>query len=463
MRFMILLLAACNGPETNVKAGLPELVLDLEQIDFGEVILGRQATVELSIYNDGIGDLTIDAVTLDSLSSPEFSVISTLPIVIEGGEYGGPSVRYIPDAVGQDFGRMLIASDDPDRPEVELELSAFGVEPLIDVDPGTLWFGAVESGELRTLTVSVAARGTGILNIQEMAFSDGADAVFSVETVGGVELPYQMVSGTSFSMEVSYLAQGKEPWDAVLTLNSNDPTTPEYPIILLANTKDDPTQNEEPVVEITDPNWGEYYLTGQPIPVTATVYDQEDGPDELYCYLLAGGTPTGTGGTPDDKGTLQLAEAGIPDGDTTLTVRCIDTAGALGEDSVEISVFDPKEPLAYTITGGPTLFDYWSVDDDVTVYVNGTAVFSDTNRSKDTHPPLEFEAGLGDTIKIVASDVNYCQRQLDALTLHFGTNYAQALNGEICQSACPEDACYDSALDWEEGAYFTESYVITIP
>jgi hypothetical protein len=76
---------------------------------------------------------------------------------------------------------------------------------------------------------------------------------------------------------------------------------------------------------------------------------------------------------------------------------------------------------------------------------------------------LEFEAGLGDTIKIVASDVNYCQRQLDALTLHFGTNYAQALNGEICQSACPEDACYDSALDWEEGAYFTESYVITIP
>lgn len=462
MRYMILLMAACTGPETTVQAGVPELVLDLEQIDFGEVILGRQVTVDLSIYNDGIGELTIDAVFLDSLSSPDFSVVSELPIVIGRGEHGGPSVRYVPDAVGQDFGRLIISSDDLDRPEVELDLSAFGVEPLIDVDPSTLWFGEVKAGEMRTLTVSVAARGTGVLNIQELAFSDGADSVFSVEMLGGVELPYQMVSGTSFSMEISYMSDGT-PWEAVLNLMSNDPTTPAYPITLLANTKDDPTQNEDPVVEITDPNWGEYYLTGQAIPVTAIVYDPEDTPENLYCYLMVGGAPTGTGGTPDEKGTLQLSESSIPDGDTTLTVRCIDTQGASGEDSVEISVFDPKKPLAYTISGGPTLFDYWSVDDDVTVYVNGAVVFSDTNRSQDTHPPVGFEAGIGDTIKIVASDVNYCERRLDALTLHFGTNYSQDLNDEICQSACSEDACYDSTLTWEEGAYFTDSYVISIP
>ena len=119
MRFTLLsLMVACSGPETAVKAGVPELVLDIDQVDFGEIILGRQATVELSLYNDGLGDLMIESVVLDSLSSPDFTVVSTTPIVVEGGEYGGPSIRYMPDVVGQDFGRLVITSNDPDQPQV---------------------------------------------------------------------------------------------------------------------------------------------------------------------------------------------------------------------------------------------------------------------------------------------------------------------------------------------------------
>jgi hypothetical protein len=459
---LVMLMMACN-PETNVKAGVPELVLDIDIVDFGEVILGRQATVELAIFNDGIGDLSIDSVELDSLSSPEFSLVGDTPIVVERGEYGGPSIRYVPSGVGQDLGRVVITSNDPDQPELELALSAFGVEPLVDVDPGTLWYGIVPSGESRTLSVSVAARGTGTLNIQQMNLSFQADEVFSIALPAGVELPYKMATGLSFDFSVTYAAKDNETWQETLTLVTNDPTTPSFEISLLANTPDDPTKNAPPVVEITDPNYGEYYLVGQAMPVAASVYDEEDAAEDLYCDVLTDGSPTGTSGSPDAKGSLHLSESNLSEGDELLTVRCIDSGGEIGEDTVEIAVFDPKEPLRYTISGGPTLFDYWTIDDDVTVYVNSTTIFSDTNRGMDTHPPLEFDAVAGDTIRIVASDVNYCEHRLDPLTLHFGTNYSLDLNDEICESACSDDACYDSTLSWSEGVFYEESFTITIP
>lgn len=463
MRLMMMLLWGCTGPETNVKAGVPELVLDITEIDFGEVVLGRQATVELAILNDGIGDLVIDEVSLDSLSSPEFSVTSDLPITIERGEYGGPRLRYVPTEVGQDFGRVTIVSNDPDQPELDLDLAAFGVEPLIDVDPSTLWYGTVEKGEERSLTFSIAARGTGTLSLQDMRFSHGADELFTLTMPSGVELPYKMSTGLSADFVVTYAAGSADSYEETLYIESNDPTTPSFEISLLVNTPDDPNKNTPPVVEITDPNYGEYYLVGESMPVVATVYDTRDAADQLYCYLLLGSTPTGTGGTPDSKGRLSVSESNLTDGDTTLTVRCLDTDGAVGEDTVDVSIFDPEEPLLYTISGGATLFDYWSVDDDITVYVNGTVVFEDSNRGADTHPPLQFEAAYGDAIRIVASDVNYCQRSLDPLTLHFGTNHSQDLNGEVCQSACPEDPCYDSALDWAAGSFYDEYFTVQIP
>jgi len=179
--------------------------------------------------------------------------------------------------------------------------------------------------------------------------------------------------------------------------------------------------------------------------------------------LLADGVPAGASGSPDATGALTLLWTPAAAGDIAVTVRCLDTAGAVGEDVVDVSVFDPKEPLRYTLTGGSTLFDYWTIDDDVTVSVDGLAVFADTNRTKDTHPPLELEARVGSVVRIVASDVNYCTHMLDPLTLHFGTGHSQTLNSAVCASACPDDPCFDPLLSWSAGTFFEASYTITIP
>ena len=98
------------------------------------------------------------------------------------------------------------------------------------------------------------------------------------------------------------------------------------------------------------------------------------------------------------------------------------------------------------------------------IYVDGVLVFSDTNYTTDTHPPFEFESGSGATVRIVASDANYCMQQLGPLTLHFGASYSQELTDGFCRSACPDDACYDPDFEWTENeVFFDETYTIEIP
>jgi hypothetical protein len=81
-----------------------------------------------------------------------------------------------------------------------------------------------------------------------------------------------------------------------------------------------------------------------------------------------------------------------------------------------------------------------------------------------TLAPVEFEARVGDQLRLVATDVNACQMALDALVLHWGTGESQALNDSQCRSSCPQDACYDASSSgpWP-GVYLDETYTIEIP
>jgi hypothetical protein len=273
-----------------------------------------------------------------------------------------------------------------------------------------------------------------------------------------------MASGLSLTVEVTFTAIDDRSWDGSLLILSNDPTTPETSVQLLANAEDDPTENDSPIVEILDPDYMSYFLEGETVNVAAQVWDSEGQLETIVGALYADSTTVGSAMASTD-GEMLFETADLPPGDITLTVRAFDQEGATGEDSIEVRVWDAEEPLAYTLTGGPTLYDYWAVDDDVDVYVDGVLVFSDHNYTTDTHPPFEFEAGKGSTIRVVASDANYCMQQLGPMTIHFGSGYSQVLLEDgFCRSACPDDACYDPDFLWAENTeFFDETYTIEIP
>lgn len=113
-----LLLGSCSG-------GPPDLVLQEQAVDLGEVTNGQVRTIEVGVENKGRGDLVIEAVT----TSCGCTTAAVNPMTIGPGETGKLTVKYDSGAHGPDFTgtvmrQVFIDSNDPDQPEVEFRFTA---------------------------------------------------------------------------------------------------------------------------------------------------------------------------------------------------------------------------------------------------------------------------------------------------------------------------------------------------
>ena len=449
---LFFLLAASCQPETGITEGEPELIVEVDELDFDEVVIGAQVTLTFELQNDGIGVLELDPVL--STGTSERYTVTSYPSEVDPRSTSEISVRLAPDELGEVSGVLELHSNDPDNPLVEVDLVGEGVEPHIDVDPETLWFGDIALGGSSTLPVDIVARGQGRLRIDTLELEDEA-GVFSFST--DVELPHKLDSGTGIALDVTFEPTDEEPAEGNLLIATNDPDDPVVAVRLLGNTEE---VGAPPSVEITRPDWGNYFIEGEVVSLEGIAVD-DGGPDDLLVAWYADGSLLGTS-VPD--GSDVSLETDLPAGDLTITLRALDGTGQSAEDTVDVTVWEQDEPTLYTLAGGPSIFDHWAVDDDVAVYLDGTLVYSDTSESRSTHAPLAIDARVGQTLRVVATDHNYCEKYLDALVLHWGTDAQQELNDEICVSSCPEDACYDPDYGgpWPND-FFDESWVISIP
>ncbi|NOY26418.1 MAG: choice-of-anchor D domain-containing protein [Oligoflexia bacterium] len=437
--------------------------LSSETIDFGEVIVGNQSTIGILVKNTGDGPLTIDSADLDGTTSADFTFMDLTSFTIDKGEEAELSVRYVPDIVGQDYGRVQLGTNDPSAAIANIDLAGFGVEPAIDLDPDVLWFGKVAAGDSASLSVTVSAQGTGTLTLSDIAVPDDLTGVYTWTLPSAVGLPYDLPAGVSVDLVVTFSPTSTSETNGELTLTSDDPHSHEASVQLLGNSADDPTGNASPVVSLTDPDWGDYFLTDDTVTIQGVAYDEEDDPTSLVCLAYAGLIPIGTG-SPDSSGNISIDSTGLPVGDVNVLLRCLDTQGSIGEDSVDVVVWDPADPIEYVLSGGDTLYDWWEVDDDINIYLDDVLVYADTNHTQDTHPPVTLTAELGQEIRVVVTDYNYCDTSLSALQLHFGMSNRQSGVDGFCYSACPDHDCYDPdyAGPWP-GVVYEDSFTISIP
>lgn len=468
MQFLFLLMA-CN--DLGVSGGKPELVVLPGAVDFGESVITYRYEVELAVQNDGLGFVSITSASIINASSDDFSIGEYPTEPIGASDTFSMFLDYSPGYEGQDYGTLLLTTDQEDDPETTLDesqlqinLSGFGVKPVIELDPELLYFPDVPSGTSVSKTANLFAHGSGNLVIRHIEESD-ADGVFSyVINVPDYDAtqPYTVQNGTSIPIDVTFSPNDDTEHSGQLTIDSNDPETQLANLELRGNAVDDPNENVCPVVQVLSPDNGEYLLSSTPVTLRGLVVDPDDSYSNLDCSWFANGSRL-TSATVAGDGSIEDT-ANLPIGQIEVSLRCIDLAVCAGDDHSNVEVVDAEQPLRYTISGGDSVFDYLFVDDDISVYLNGTEIYADTDRTKSTLAPIEFEARKGDTIRIVATDVNSCMYQIDALQLHWGTGESQKLNDEACLSACPDDACYDASYNgpWP-GIFLDENYEITIP
>ena len=237
----------------------PDIVVEPEDLDFGEVLTGTEAELTLNISNEGNWILTISDIS--TVGQTFLSDFEDEVIVEAMGDPYQLTVTFSPDAVGDYEGTITIVSDDPDEGEVVVSLAGVGVEPDIAVDTEALDFGEVSVvGDGEELTVTITNEGTSDL------------------TISGVEIRGAPTFLSSFDDEVIIEPEGV--YELTVTFAPDEVGRADATLTIVS---DDPDEGE---VDIA--------LTGVGIP------------EDLKLYV------------PDDYGTIQEAIDAAQDGDSIL-------------------------------------------------------------------------------------------------------------------------------------------------
>lgn len=118
-----------------------EVAVDPQSVDFGQVLLGNNATASVALENVGTEPVTLDTVRIRG-GSNAFET-DTGALELDPGEREERQIRFTPTDSGPASGTLVF---DGDAVAVS-ELAGEGVEPAVDATPETLEFGSVSAGE----------------------------------------------------------------------------------------------------------------------------------------------------------------------------------------------------------------------------------------------------------------------------------------------------------------------------
>jgi hypothetical protein len=117
------LLVACNS-------GQPSINVEATNLDLGDVVNGDIVIRELAVRNEGEADLAIESI----ITSCTCTQATVNPMTIPAGQSGILHIEFDsgfhgPDLTGPLIRQVFIKSNDPQQPEVQVEL-------LVNVEAG---------------------------------------------------------------------------------------------------------------------------------------------------------------------------------------------------------------------------------------------------------------------------------------------------------------------------------------
>jgi len=207
----LLFLAPGCGPLAGQR---PCLALDAEALHLPAVAEGLSASAELTLYNLGATELRISHLRLEptisawSLDGPT----TAFGIGADGAQV--LTVRRTASLAAPRQARLLLESNDPDRPAVTVMLDAPGSSANLGASPARLDFGAVKSGQTGVNSVRIVNLGTAAARALELVWS-GQDATGDF----GATLPLDTLAPAgTLVLQVSYSPRGGGSDQATLTL-----------------------------------------------------------------------------------------------------------------------------------------------------------------------------------------------------------------------------------------------------
>ena len=181
---LALALGACGPSRTN--AVKPQLVPPPGDQDFGTVPVLNVKAIQIPIRNVGRADLTVSEVSLKGTEG--IFKLGAAPTVIQSGQTLTVTATFVPTKEQAYTDTLVIKSDDPASPVVEVTLKGLGsTRAVMVVDPLVLDFGRVAECSAAVKTFTITSRGTADLIVEELGFTEGSSGAFTF--VGSSKTP----------------------------------------------------------------------------------------------------------------------------------------------------------------------------------------------------------------------------------------------------------------------------------
>lgn len=163
--------AGCSGPES---AGSPRIVVEPDQIAFGEVAIGDIAQRLLTIANEGTAELQINDLRAET-NTGYVTLDRDGQLTIGPGDSVLITVSYIPELPEPTTGSIRMNTNDPQNQTVEVPLVLVPPAPRPSVFPPILDFGIVAERTETSQTVRIQNIGSGPLILCEGRLTGSAD------------------------------------------------------------------------------------------------------------------------------------------------------------------------------------------------------------------------------------------------------------------------------------------------
>lgn len=218
----------------------PNLVVDVDQIDFGVLRTGRQQSEIITLTNDGRAELVISSMDLVGDHAAQF--MTDFPdegVALDPGDATEYMVTYAPQEEGPHDAILRIESNDPDG-AVDIALNGRAepaLPPMIELSTDVLNFGNVLFDNARELTITITNSGDETLDITDV--ETGLD-VFVTDFEEQMQIP----SGSAADLTVTFTPVAEEVYATDMIITSNDPENGEVSVRLSGRgvNRDDPSE-----------------------------------------------------------------------------------------------------------------------------------------------------------------------------------------------------------------------------
>ncbi len=215
----------------------PGFQVESSSFSFGDVQVGTTKVDSINIKYVAISGAPINIKGSIESGKDVFKVVNESYQELKKGNTLAFQISYSPKAIKDDSGVLAITSNEPGQFTTKVKLSGKGVDPDIVVTPSSINFvDSFKNGSVQKQDVKIENKGSGPLEIKEIALNEGAPVDFTLENVptGGSKIQ----PNGNVTFKVVFTPKTPGTLTATLTIENGDKDKPKIDISIRAFVSD---------------------------------------------------------------------------------------------------------------------------------------------------------------------------------------------------------------------------------